>query len=166
MVDVLRFLSWYIIITLVGWAAFPLAYRFFPRLPDRGYALARWKWVRGMRSYIISAEAVFLGAFALLAIIRAANPTIDGTEKPMELAFLNAILKSPTFPPHDPWLSGYAISYYYFGYVLVTMLIRASAVSSPCAIAQSFPVQPEGSGAALTSVSWELIPFVAAAARA
>lgn len=179
MTDVLRFLSWYLIITLVGWAAFPLAYRTFGRLPDRGYALARalgwlvwgylfwalgslgflqndlggellalllvavfsaaavwgkwrelWQWIRDRRKYIFSAEAVFLAAFALLAVIRAANPTIDGTEKPMELAFLNAILKSPTFPPHDPWLSGYAISYYYFGYVLVTMLIRLSAVGS------------------------------------
>jgi uncharacterized membrane protein len=40
----------------------------------------------------------------------------------MELAFINAILHSPNFPPHDPWLAGYAISYYYFGYILVAML--------------------------------------------
>src|SRR5512138_1152962 len=36
--------------------------------------------------------------------------------------FINAILRSPTFPPHDSWLSGYAISYYYFGYVMTAML--------------------------------------------
>jgi uncharacterized membrane protein len=51
----------------------------------------------------------------------------------MELAFVNAILNSPTFPPHDPWLSGYAISYYYFGYVLVAML--AKLVGTPGSIA-------------------------------
>jgi uncharacterized membrane protein len=28
----------------------------------------------------------------------------------------------------DPWLSGYAISYYYFGYVMVAMLIRVTGV--------------------------------------
>ncbi|HEX9013364.1 MAG TPA: DUF2298 domain-containing protein, partial [Anaerolineaceae bacterium] len=178
--QVLWFLSWYVISTLTGWAAFPLAYRFFPRLPDRGYALARalgwllwgylfwvlgslgllqndlggeifaflllagfaaaaawgkyWadirEWLASHRRYLLSAEAVFLLAFALMAVIRATNPTIDGTEKPMELAFLNAILKSPTFPPHDPWLSGYAISYYYFGYVLVTMFIRLSGAAT------------------------------------
>ena len=48
----------------------------------------------------------------------------------MEMAFINAILKSPEFPPHDPWLSGYGISYYYFGYVLSALLIRVSGVAS------------------------------------
>src|SRR5512136_519029 len=35
------FLSWYIIITLLGWLTFPLTYRLFPALQDRGYSLAR-----------------------------------------------------------------------------------------------------------------------------
>ena len=35
------FLSWYVIITLVGWLAFPVVYRLFPALADRGYSLAR-----------------------------------------------------------------------------------------------------------------------------
>ena len=34
-------LSWYILITLLGWVTFPLAYRLFPALADRGYTLAR-----------------------------------------------------------------------------------------------------------------------------
>jgi YYY domain-containing protein len=180
MINILWFFSWYVIITLVGWVAFPIAYRFFPRLPERGYALSRalgwlicgylfWAlgslgvlqnnlggvlfafalvtvlsaacvwgrrwgemraWLRERRAYLVAAEVIFLAAFAAMAFIRAANPNIDGTEKPMELAFINAILKSPTLPPHDPWLSGYGISYYYFGYVLVSMLIRASGVMS------------------------------------
>ena len=71
-------------------------------------------------------EILFFLAFAFLAFVRAGNPEIVGTEKPMELAFINAILRSPTFPPHDPWLSGYAISYYYFGYVMTAMLAKAT----------------------------------------
>jgi YYY domain-containing protein len=51
----------------------------------------------------------------------------------MELAFINAILRSPTFPPRDPWLSGYAISYYYFGYVLTAMLARITDVAGTAA---------------------------------
>lgn len=86
------------------------------------------EWFTNHRGLVITSEAVFLVAFAFLAFVRAANPDIVGTEKPMELAFLNAILGSPSFPPHDPWLSGYAISYYYFGYILVSMLIRLSGV--------------------------------------
>jgi uncharacterized membrane protein len=55
------------------------------------------------------------------------------TEKPMEFAFLNAFLRSDTFPPHDPWLSGFAISYYYFGYLMMAMLARLSGVPSAVA---------------------------------
>ena len=35
------FISWYILITLLGWITFPLAYRLFPALADRGYTLSR-----------------------------------------------------------------------------------------------------------------------------
>ncbi len=79
-------------------------------------------WLKTNGRYILSVEVLFLLAFALMAFIRANIPDLTGTEKPMEMAFINAIIHSPTFPPHDPWLSGYAISYYYFGYVMVAML--------------------------------------------
>ncbi|MBU4224790.1 MAG: DUF2298 domain-containing protein, partial [Chloroflexi bacterium] len=82
---------------------------------------------------IFITEALFLLSFAFLALVRAANPEIVGTEKPMELAFINAILRSPAFPPHDPWLSGYAISYYYFGYVLTAMLAKLTATAGSVA---------------------------------
>ena len=35
------FLSWYILITILGWLTFPLAYYLFPALTDRGYTLSR-----------------------------------------------------------------------------------------------------------------------------
>jgi len=87
------------------------------------------QWLRQEWRLVVSVEVLFLLAFAGMALVRAANPEILGTEKPMELAFINAILRSPTFPPHDPWLSGYAISYYYFGYVLVAMLARLAGTT-------------------------------------
>jgi YYY domain-containing protein len=49
-----------------------------------------------------------------------------GGEKFMEIAFQNAVLRSEHFPPLDPWLSGFAISYYYFGYVMMALLTRLS----------------------------------------
>ena len=89
-----------------------------------------FEWLKGRVRLVAITEVLFLAAFAFLAVMRAASPDIAGTEKPMELAFINAILRSASFPPADPWLSGYAISYYYFGYVLVAILARFTGVSA------------------------------------
>ena len=99
------------------------------------------QWIRNNWKTIVVVEIVFFVFFVLWAVVRAATPEISGTEKPMELAFINSILASPGFPPQDPWLSGYAISYYYFGYVLIAMLIRLTGVLS-------------GVGYNLTSALW------------
>ena len=176
----LQFFLWYLLITLVGWLAFPLAFRLFPALPERGFSLARplglllwgyvfWmmaclgliqndgnglllalaaaalvsaaillkqetrqalrEWLRSNVRMIVVVEILFFLAFAAWAFVRASNPDIEvaGGEKTMELAFINAIMRSPSFPPHDPWLSGYAISYYYFGYVMTAMLAEATS---------------------------------------
>ncbi|RLC80681.1 MAG: hypothetical protein DRI81_03925 [Chloroflexi bacterium] len=79
---------------------------------------------------VLITEAVFTLTFTAWCLVRAHMPRIQtaGGEKWMEIAFLRAILRSDTFPPHDPWLSGFAISYYYFGYVIVAMLTRLAAV--------------------------------------
>ncbi|HEY75461.1 MAG TPA: hypothetical protein G4O00_04670 [Thermoflexia bacterium] len=84
------------------------------------------------RRHILAVEALFIAAFAAWCAVRAHMPRIEtaGGEKWMEIGFLNAVLRSPRFPPHDPWLSGFAISYYYFGYVMMGMLVRLSAVPS------------------------------------
>ena len=97
-----------------------------------GGGLQGWRniliWLRTRMRLVIISEILFLSAFIFLAVLRMTNPQISGTEKPMELAFINSILRSPSFPPADPWLSGYSISYYYFGYVLVAMLSRLTGV--------------------------------------
>lgn len=91
------------------------------------------QFLRENRGLILATELVFLLAFAGWAVVRAYNPEISATEKPMEIAFLNAILRSERFPPNDPWLSGYGISYYYFGYLLVSVLTRLSGVAASVA---------------------------------
>jgi len=98
---------------------------------DREAGIASF--LRGNRRLVIANEALFALAFVLFALFRAYNPEIMGTEKPMEFAFLNAILRSDTFPPHDPWLSGFGISYYYFGYLMMAMLTKLSGVAAPVA---------------------------------
>jgi YYY domain-containing protein len=89
-----------------------------------------WVWVKDRRNLLIAYESVFVIAFLGWAIVRAANPEISGTEKPMELAFINAIARSPAFPPNDPWLSGYAISYYYFGYLITAAMMQLTGTIS------------------------------------
>jgi uncharacterized membrane protein len=86
-------------------------------------------WLRDHRGLVLVSEILFFVLFAFMVLNRSASPEAASTEKPMELAFINAILRSPGFPPADPWLSGYSISYYYFGYVMVAMLARVSGVS-------------------------------------
>ncbi|HUP28192.1 MAG TPA: DUF2298 domain-containing protein [Chloroflexia bacterium] len=78
--------------------------------------------------YIIGTEILFTLMFGLWALLRAYSPDIFGTEKFMDFGFMNAIVKSPTFPPNDPWLAGYPINYYYFGYVLMAGLTLLSGV--------------------------------------
>jgi YYY domain-containing protein len=181
---VLAALSWWLASLLLGVAALPLAWRFYSRLPSRGYgaakalglfltsyilwlgasfrllpnalggilvslllvvALSAWLgregWMRGPdgarplvawlereRGLILVVEALFAVSFFLWVLFRSYNPEIAGTEKPMEFAFINGVLRSAEFPPRDPWLSGYAISYYHFGYVMLGLLIRLTGV--------------------------------------
>ena len=76
------------------------------------------------RPYVLTVELLFLLAFAAWTWVRAHDPAINHTEQPMDLMFMNGIWSSPTFLPRDPWLAGYAISYYYFGYWMLTTLAR------------------------------------------
>jgi YYY domain-containing protein len=90
-------------------------------------------WFQQEKRYIFLVEGLFLFLFVLWVIARAYNPAIQHTEKPMEFAFLNAAFHSPHFPLHDPWLSGFAISYYYFGYVMTAVVGRLAFVTEAVA---------------------------------
>ncbi|MCP5096495.1 MAG: hypothetical protein GY943_13160 [Chloroflexi bacterium] len=86
------------------------------------------EWLRDNKRIVIITELLFLAVFVLWVWVRAQNPAIVNTEKPMDFAFLNAASRSATYPPLDPWLSGFAISYYYFGYVMTSVITRLAAV--------------------------------------
>jgi YYY domain-containing protein len=97
-----------------------------------------WKWLREHWKEALFTEGVFLILFAGLTYIRAFDAGASHTERPMDLAFLNAILRSPYFPPNDPWLSGYAISYYHFGYILTAMLAKMTGLAGNVAFSLGF----------------------------
>jgi YYY domain-containing protein len=90
-----------------------------------------WRaWWHENRRVVLTAEIVFAVLLFSWAVVRAHQNGIYGTEKPMDLAFMSAAQRSAVYPPDDPWLSGYAISYYYFGYVISAMLSTMSGVAS------------------------------------
>ncbi len=78
--------------------------------------------------YFLSVELIFLAFFVLDLLIRLGNPDLwhpwKGGEKPMDFAYFNAILKSTTFPPYDPWYAGGYLNYYYYGFVMVGVLVK------------------------------------------
>lgn len=97
----------------------------YRRQSDR---LALLHWLREQRTLILVSEAVFTAAFVLWVAYKAYDPDIAITEKPMEFALLNAIMRSERFPAYDPWMSGYGISYYHFGYIMVASLAKLGRI--------------------------------------
>lgn len=87
--------------------------------------------VAEMRSnwkHYVRLEILALAFFLIFLLVRLGNPDLwhpyKGGEKPMDFSYFNAVLKSSTFPPYDPWFAGGYINYYYYGFVLVGMPVK------------------------------------------
>ncbi len=172
---------WWLMLTLLGWIAFPWLYLALPALRDRGYGLTRiaglllwsypawllasFKWVphtplllwlvflalavasgaliytrraefkgffRVRRSMLIWCEIIFAALYLAWVFFRYCNPDlwhpVAGGEKPMDFAYLNAVIKSVYFPPYDPWFSGGQMNYYYYGMVIIGSVIKVLGI--------------------------------------
>ncbi len=91
---------------------------------DRRFLATFWRSLPGLALVATLFSVLFFG----YAFFRAYVPDIAHTEQPMDLLYLNAMLVSPDYPPHDPWFAGENASYHYGGYLQAAVLTGASDV--------------------------------------
>jgi YYY domain-containing protein len=105
---------------------------------------AYWQQIWQQHKWILlTTQGLFWLAYLAFVLIRAANPDLwhpaRGGEKPMDLAFLTAVVRSPAFPPYDPWFAGGMLNYYYFGFVMVGVLVHLTGIAPATAYNLAVP---------------------------
>ena len=99
-------------------------------------------WAERRRTLLVE-EGLFALAYLAFVGVRLLNPDLwqpwNGGEKFMEFAFLNASLRSPTFPPYDPYFAGGILNYYYYGFYLVGLVIKLTGIAAEVAFNLAVP---------------------------
>jgi YYY domain-containing protein len=120
----------------------------------------RQEW-RARRNYFLWIEGLFLAFFLLDLVIRLGNPDLwhpaRGGERPMDFSYFNAVLKSTSFPPYDPWFAGGYINYYYYGFVLVGTPVKLLGIVPSIAYNFILPTLFAIVGVCAFSVGWNLL---------
>ena len=115
---------WSILLVIGLLAAVSLALAYGQRRAIGDFLRQRWP-------VVLAVELLFVTSFAAVMYLRSFNAVIEVTfENQMDFAFINGILRSEYFPPHDPWLSGHSLSYYYFSHLVVALVTKLTGIPS------------------------------------
>ena len=111
--------------------------------------------------YFLLVEGLFLLFFLIDLLIRIGNPDMwhpaRGGERPMDFSYFNAVIKSTTFPPYDPWFAGGHLNYYYYGFVLVAMPVKLLGIVPSIAYNFILPTLFAMVGICAFSIGWNLL---------
>jgi YYY domain-containing protein len=125
------FLSFSLLAILSSWLVFHHREEFI------GFLRNRWR-------LLLAEEVLFVAAFLGFTFIRMNNPDLwhpwFGGEKPLDMAYLNGVVRSNFMPPYDPWFAGGSINYYYLGYFLVALLVKITSIAPAIAYNLAVPL--------------------------
>lgn len=125
--------------------------------------------IRRNWKYYLLVEVIALAFFMVFLLVRWGNPDLwhpwKGGEKPMDFSYFNAVLKSTSFPPYDPWFAGGFINYYYYGYVLVGVPVKWLGIVPSVAYNLILPTLFSMLAMGAFSIGWNLVSATRMAAR-
>jgi len=123
----------------------------------------RTEW-KTKRKYFLLVEGIFLSFFLIDLIIRIGNPDLwhpaKGGERPMDFSYFNAVIKSISFPPYDPWFAGGHINYYYYGFVLAATPVKLLGIVPSIAYNFILPTLFAIVASGAFSIGWNLLSDV------
>ena len=147
------------------------AWIIFLAMGTLSYWLVRTRWAE-VREFIsrhwpvlLASELVFASLFALIAFVTSGSPSIDHTEKPMDLMLLNAANQARFFPAEDSWLSGHSISYYYFGHVIVSLVTKTSGIATSIGYNLAIPTIAALAGSVAFGLVYNLVRLTGGSLR-
>lgn len=113
------------------------------------------------RARFLTVEGLFLAFFLIDLLIRLGNPDMwhpfKGGERPMDFSYFNAVIKSTSFPPYDPWFAGGYINYYYYGFVIVGTPVKLLGIVPSIAYNFILPTLFATTGICAFSIGWNLL---------
>ncbi|MEE9598939.1 MAG: DUF2298 domain-containing protein, partial [Anaerolineales bacterium] len=145
-------------VTILGVLLFLAAAGVIIGYVQRESLLQEWK---TRKKYYLIIEVLAISLFVIALLIRFGNPDLwhpwKGGEKPMDFSYFNAVIKSNTFPPYDPWFAGGYINYYYYGFVFVGVLVKLLGIIPSIAYNLILPTLFMMVGLGAFSLAWNIM---------